>query len=99
MNEVCPREQMLWAGSQVSTGAWTELAPAVPGSGATARPCHPRGQAAGTLLREQMGKGKCGSLPETFHGTSTALSPTQTGWLLNGRDVPMGLIFLVKTNI
>lgn len=39
----------------MSTGAWTELAPAVAGSGAMARPCHPRGQAAGTLLREQMG--------------------------------------------
>lgn len=79
MNEVCPREQMLWPSSQVSTGAWAELAPAVAGSGATAHPCHPRGQAAGTLLRKQMGttgQGKCGGLPETFHGTSAALSPT-----------------------
>lgn len=33
MNEVCPREQMLRAGSQVSTGAWTELAPAVAAQG------------------------------------------------------------------
>lgn len=73
---------MLWAGSQVSTGAWAELAPAVAGSAATTRPCHPRGQAAGTLLREQMGttgQGKCGGLPETFHGTATALGLTSQG--------------------
>jgi len=59
-------------------GAWAELAPAAAGSEAAACPCHPRGQAAGTLLRKQTGtaeRGRRGGLRETFHEMSTAMGP------------------------
>lgn len=97
MNQVCPREQMLWPGSQVSWGlgshcGWLR-------SHGTAEP--PSGTGSWHLAARangHHGAGKVWGPPRDLHGTSQP-QPHQLPGLLDGQDVPMGLVFLAKTNI
>lgn len=94
MNEVCPREQMLWPGSQVSTGAglllWLAQEPrhtrVTLGDRQLAPCCQSKWAPRG---RESVGASQ---RPSMGHPQPSAPAAPWAG-LLNGQDVPMGLVF------